>query len=279
VFSESDNNILFLLTTRYGLEQINPITISSIGGTLSLLSIAIFLNKQIKGKALLFIGIAVGLLLLMLGASRGPFIFSVLISLILLIVHYRNIGFKFLHFIYLGIISFIVIFSMYTYVIPFYKNYDFAMLSRLDSYMEDKRAGGEEERDYIYRSALTQFMDHPIIGDSYLEETSGYYPHNIIIEALMATGLVGGVFFIFSVVIALFQMNTALRVNRKGHFYVYFVSFSMIILLSQTSGSLFSSPELWAFWPIILNGNFHNDSYNIKTVPLLKEKMLRKERN
>lgn len=256
IFSDLQTNIIFLFSSRFGLEVINPITISSIGGTLFLVSIALLLNKQINNKKHLAIGIVIGLFLLVLGASRGPLIFTILVLAILLIVHFRNIGLNWNSF-RLGFLIFIVISSVFVFLIPYFEHNDFAILGRMDSFVENRKTGQEEERNSLFQSAWSQFTDHPILGDSYLEKTSKFYPHNLTIEAFMATGIIGSFFYLSTLIITLIKMDAISRLKNSGYCYIYLVCFSLTILMCQTSGSFLASIELWVFWPLILNGNFY----------------------
>jgi O-antigen ligase len=248
-------NIILLLTSRIDLETLSALTISFIGGTLLVLSIALLLNKQIKKRLILIIGITLGLFLLLLGASKGPLLFSILVLIILIIVHFRNIGLT-LKALRLSVLVFILTASLIVYLIPYLSSNDFSMIARVESFIENREMGRDEERDFIFNSAWNQFMDNPILGDSYLEKTTKWYPHNLMIEVLMATGIVGFLFFMSSIIVTIKRMHIISRIKKNGYNYVYLVCFLLIIFMGQTSGGLFTSVELWALWPIILNGNF-----------------------
>jgi O-antigen ligase len=237
------------------LETLSAITISYIGGTLLVLSIALLLNKHIKKRLILIIGITLGLFLLLLGASKGPLLFSILVLIILIIVHFRNIGLTW-KALRLSVLVFITISSLIVYLIPYLSSNDFAMIARVESFIENREMGQDEVRDFIFNSAWNQFMDNPILGDSYLEKTTKWYPHNLMLEVLMATGIIGFLFFMSSIIVTIKRIHIISRIKKNGYNYVYLVCFLLMIFLTQTSGGLFTSVELWALWPIILNGNF-----------------------
>ena len=250
-----ETNIILLLTSRIDLETLSAITISYIGGTLLVLSIALLLNEHIKKRLILIIGITLGLFLLLLGASKGPLLFSILVLIILIIVHFRNIGLTW-KALRLSVLVFITISSLIVYLIPYLSSNDFAMIARVESFIENRESGQDEVRDFIFNSAWNQFLDNPILGDSYLEKTTKWYPHNLMLEVLMATGIIGFLFFMSSIIVTIKRIHIMSGIRKNRYNYVYLVCFLLMFFLTQTSGGLFTSVELWALWPIILNGNF-----------------------
>ena len=54
-------------------------------------------------------------------------------------------------------------------------------------------SGSAASREASFAGAFEQFLDNPLFGDSIVEKSTQFYPHNSILEALMATGLVGGI--------------------------------------------------------------------------------------
>ncbi|MGD9669403.1 MAG: O-antigen ligase family protein [Hyphomicrobiaceae bacterium] len=69
------------------------------------------------------------------------------------------------------------------------------MLSKFD-YVEDGGAGDSVSmRKLAWQAAWEQFLADPFMGKLMYETALGHYPHNIVLEVLMATGLVGAFFF------------------------------------------------------------------------------------
>src|SRR5690606_721606 len=60
-------------------------------------------------------------------------------------------------------------------------------------------SGDSSGRDVIYATMWEQIKDAPIFGQYFVVKSGeyiGYYPHNMVLEALGATGIIGGVFFV-----------------------------------------------------------------------------------
>jgi O-antigen ligase len=96
----------------------------------------------------------------------------------------------------------------------------------------------------LYRSALSLFAENPFLGARLELPGSGYYPHNIVLESLMTTGLVGGIALIISIGCAVIA---AIRIVRRapvfGWVSVLFVQQQVGV---QFSGAIAGSPEMWA---------------------------------
>ncbi|WP_287204143.1 hypothetical protein, partial [Mesorhizobium sp.] len=81
--------------------------------------------------------------------------------------------------------------------------------------------------------AISDFIDSPIVGKHFIDMNwgPGLYPHNILIETLMALGLVGAVplYLIFGM-----SIYRAMKFRADLTFYtiIYMVSFAFL----QTSG-------------------------------------------
>ena len=100
------------------------------------------------------------------------------------------------------------------------------------------------------RDAWQQFIDHPVLGSSLDERVSGYYPHNVIIESFMATGILGGMAFVMLVVLSL--VATALTIHR-GHAGSWVgLLYLQYLVGAQFSGALYLSNTMWAFMAAVV---------------------------
>ena len=227
---------------------INPITIGYYGAALALFCINAFLIDLFSSriiKLLLFPLLILGLTILLLGASRGPLLGFILVLVISLIAKFimskeKTIALgKFSLFLILGYSLFYGAISQLT------KKYDIFLLYRVEKFFTDRDMGRKEVRDYSFESAWNDFLSSPIIGNQFVGTFDNFYPHNIFLEVLMATGVLGGIFFLLF--FYRFSVNSfSLITQRRFTSYTPFVFTCLIcFFLSATSGSIFGSPEIW----------------------------------
>jgi O-antigen ligase len=97
----------------------------------------------------------------------------------------------------------------------------------------------------LMQNAWSQFLDAPAFGSALVELKSGFYPHNVIIESFMATGLPGGMAF---TVLVVATSLAALRISWSnspiawvGLIYLQYLSGA------QVSGALSTSDTMWCY--------------------------------
>jgi O-antigen ligase len=104
--------------------------------------------------------------------------------------------------------------------------------------------------------AYQQFIDDPIVGRYIYELSTGFYPHNIFLEALAATGLLGGGALLLHLAISVRAAVGILRAPRSDTALKFMAILSFSYLgTSATSGALYSasgymisSSLVIAFW-------------------------------
>lgn len=117
-------------------------------------------------------------------------------------------------------------------------------LNRVTASFSDELDISARQRQVSFFSAFGEFLDSPIFGNSLEEQTTLFYPHNVIVEALMATGIVGGVPFIILLVRVLLQARKLFRYeDANGWVGLIFVQY---LVGAQFSGSLYTSYTMWA---------------------------------
>lgn len=98
-----------------------------------------------------------------------------------------------------------------------------------------------EDRTIIFSEAFDKFLTAPFFGASAF--VRGDYPHNLLIEAFMATGMAGGVLFALSSGFAIFSGRKLLSSNKAfALVYVLFIQYS---ILGMSSGALWGSGQWW----------------------------------
>ncbi len=236
----------------------NPILLSITGASLGILSLfMLFFSKEFRASKLISsFGLIIGIVTLLLGASRGPtLVFTICLLLVSSIYFYD--GFisktkvlrKISSFIFVILITVGLIPSIIRNIDTLKKNVE--ILRRLDRFFNKTISDDGDIRVKLVDGAMQQFMDHPILGYRYLEMTYNFYPHNIFVEVLMATGVVGGFFFYSVMLIILFKSGKYIVSRNFSSIGICLIGF-IFLLAGLTSGCLFFSVNFWIYVVLIL---------------------------
>ena len=249
-------------TWTYGVTPhiLNPIQIGYYGSLLTLTS-TYFAWFVKKGKPkFVTIGVVLGFTMLILGASRGPFV-SFVMSFLVMIFYKLKVSKS--QIIQIGKLVFFATTFFLIVVNTIGKDItleDLSMFNRLSEFVEDRQESKEEVRDVVYRNAWNDFLNSPLIGNSFVTSIGGYYPHNIIIELLMALGLTGA-FLFFGFFLPLLYFLARVALDSMGPSMFFLGIFLIPILMGNMfSGCLFQSIDLWMMMIIFLcgYGNFNS---------------------
>jgi O-antigen ligase len=243
---------------------INPITIGQNGGILIIFTYYFLINlkKKLFNLLLLFCLFLLGVVNLFLGASRGPTLFVIIILFIISIFNLckEKINLKKL---FVSILIITVIISTIGF---FFKNNnrdEIVLINRFLDLKETATNTSQDERGLIYQTAWKQFLENPIIGDKFIENTSKWYPHNIMLESLMSTGIIGTSMFLIYIISFIFSFRSLYQKNEL--LLIYFVGL-YYFLCCLTSGSLWNSIEIWIF-PVLSiyhsKRKSNDDNYNL----------------
>jgi O-antigen ligase len=233
---------------RLSLTSLNPIAAGHVGVTLLLLSIwgLIFPGKPNPRQLrwyLYLAGLALGLYLLVTAASRGPIVALLLTLLFYLVTTNARRTIK-----YTPVVLGVLIIS-YLIASKLESLGEYRLLSRIMiiGTGDDMAVVGRQESFY---GAFQQFRESPLIGDSLEEKTTSFYPHNILLEALMATGLVGSIPFMALIYRALASALHLVRTNsRTGWVALLFIQY---FVGAQFSGSIYSNTVFWMLLGMLL---------------------------
>jgi O-antigen ligase len=105
--------------------------------------------------------------------------------------------------------------------------------------------GEQYSRSRVTRAAITQFMENPIFGSGMAEQETGDYPHNLWIEAFMATGVVGGVAMLVVTLKALKACMLVIKTQRQGAWVG--LIFLQYLVAGLFSGAIWGSTAFWCF--------------------------------
>jgi hypothetical protein len=252
-------NISNVLLTRATISNdvnndvLNPILISYLGALLFSTTLCIlFFKLKSRNKAIYMFFLLVGLLNIIFGASRGPVVLVIVnIFIILLIKIKKNIKNLFFGLIIIFFVTILIYF-----LLPYFLNIlninldEIAIINRFTEYSEES-----EERIIQYSVAWNDFLDSPIIGKQFVSTYKNFYPHNIILELLMATGILG-----FSLYMAFaYKALSVLRYFSSNSFYHYiliYLCYVSAFVSNLFSGNLFQSIETWILLVVCIELNY-----------------------
>lgn len=228
-------------TGRSALESLNPISMGHLGASLVIISgwhwiSAVHPNKFNNLASIT--SVVLGSYLLIIAASRGPFIaLAIVITAFLFTLKLKR----------LKGLSAVAILALLLLVIVAIQSFDFddvALLIRIAniSSSEDLSVLGRHES---FSGAWNQFISNPLTGDFIDERSTGFYPHNMLLEALMSTGLIGGLAFLSFTVIAIWKSYVMVR-DRQSYAWIGLI-FIQYCVGSQFSGALYLSDTFWIF--------------------------------
>lgn len=227
---------------RHHLRALNPISVGHFGATIFLVSYW-FLREKIKpftlNKFIPLFSLFIGLITLVMSGSKGPFV-SLLASVL------------FYEFALKGNMKFLVLtfyLVLTATVILFLDLSQFVIAQRF----EDGEAESVLGRIQLYLLAIDQFIQNPLLGSALVEVTTGFYPHNIFVEAFMALGIIGGL-----MLLCLLAKITSLAyklVNRESSYGGIAILYIQYLVGAQFSGALWGLVALWALVGCIINFN------------------------
>ncbi|MDF7820176.1 O-antigen ligase family protein [Runella sp. MFBS21] len=224
---------------------LNPITFALVGQQLTVISIShLLFNHDLKEKKYLYyLSLTIGFILLVLGGSRGPMLNTFLVLSFFLLV--KNIKTKSLMNLFkYFIITIVIILILITFIDPQILE-SIEAFRRIITTVDNINNTDNEERVFEYAAAWNQFLENPLIGDQFVNNFDSYHAHNIFLEVLMATGLVGAFFFFFFIrdyfkaIYKIFFIDIPPSILS-----IYAISIT-IFLLGLTSGTLYLNLDLW----------------------------------
>jgi O-antigen ligase len=94
------------------------------------------------------------------------------------------------------------------------------------------------------RGAWEEFLDHPAFGSGLDESRTGEYPHNVVIESFMATGVLGGAAFSIILLCSSVAAAKLMTTNATRWISLLYVQYLVSALVS---GALYLSGTMWCF--------------------------------
>lgn len=244
-------------TGRLALNSLNPISAGHLGASLVILSGWYWWTEKepiSSLKAASLLGMLAGLYLLISSASRGPLIaFLSVIVIVMLTMRIRR-------FIKITAFASLITAPILPIVLRLVELDTLVLVARIAA-----STGGEDmsvaSRQDSFAGAWNQFISNPLLGDFLDERSTGFYPHNLVLEAFMSTGLIGGLAFLSISIIATWKAFRLVKLRSPfawtGLIYIQYLTGA------QLSGSLYASSIFWAFTVLMIftNQSSSNDIY------------------
>ncbi len=245
-------------TNRLRVSALNPISMGHLGASAILMSVCALTSRDSKSRFwwVTLIVIALGGATLILANSRGPQVAAMgSIALLFLAGAHQRRTFV----IGLAILFIIISAVIFQYEALFSSS---GIFGRLVALFGDGDISSNL-RLVMYNGAWDQFMVSPLWGNGIEENTSQFYPHNLILEALMATGLLGGIPFIVLTGSAMVRIWTLVR-HRSPHRWLAILAFQYI-LGGMFSGAIYASGTMWVLMGLVLSPSLNIQKKNDRT--------------
>ncbi len=188
---------------RVGIDNVNPILIGNTAGSLLIVGLYVLRNRfhqpLLPALPAATVPIAIGLsaaaiILLIFAASRGPILATIAALGVLFI---RPFSWEKFFLGFLGMIFLFLAFHFFAEIAE--QAFGVSVLARINSLLMDPMSDvSTYMRIESFTGAFGQFLDSPLTGDALIEKNTQFYPHNAILEAFMATGVVGGGLLVFA---------------------------------------------------------------------------------
>lgn len=227
------------------------------GVTFSIMSLVRISSRQGVKKTLYLSAYVFGIFVMYLSGSRSPLIALALCTMIYL---FGSSGLLRGALLMSLIITPFVIFwkDIEVWLSGFHSGFIQRVLLSFES-------GDSSGRDVIYEAMWEQIKESPIFGRYFVVKSGeyvGYYPHNMILEVLGSTGIIGGIFFIIWLVKMI--IKSIRFINTKDERVWIALLFLQYLLFGMSSKALYTNTNFWYF-AFLLMVIFQN-SYKLKNI-------------
>lgn len=235
---------IFQYRLRVGDSVVSPIVLAQYGGALLILAGTSWLSGK-KGSIFLILFMLLGAILIFLGSSRGPLLSAFGCVLFVLIDHFWIKAKKLSYWLHASAAAGVLMWFIVRVVAPNLTS--ISLLNRVSTTVDSGQ--GLEERAVQWTAAWNQFVNSPIWGDLLVENAYNFYPHNMILEVLISTGLLG--------VISLFPAIGVLlwRIISRREFIpemrIYFYLFLFFFGCAMFSSAIITITHVWVLWALV----------------------------
>lgn len=231
-------SILYRLATPV----LNPISVGHLGVSVMIVALCGFAGAGRLARAWRTLLVVLSVSVTVATVSRGPIIAGVLAVLILAFVRRRRRGLGIggiawrvgLIAVGVGAVAAAVLYLENLGVID--------ILARLTDTFQDVAS---QERAKMMLGAWNQFTENPLLGSAFVELQFMENPHNIVLESMMALGVVGLGLLLVSMAASLSAAGEVIRTVPR-HAWVGLV-YLQYVVNGMLSGSLFTDGAFWFF--------------------------------
>ncbi|MFN4362637.1 O-antigen ligase family protein [Chryseobacterium hispalense] len=218
--------------------SLNTVSFGRTSAVLFFICFTIFLEKnKMLFKVLLGAGMTLALFNLFMAGSRGPLVQLIVVIIVFLLSARKNINKKY-------VLLFIGVAILFVTMFPEYLDVSKLLFER---FKETGFSSNDSDRlrSEYFNSAWNQFADHPFFGDSIETLVGGTYPHNLVLESLMALGIVGGILVIIIIILAIINSISYIKIPYYNWIGAILL---MDVIASFSSGSI---ANYLLFWPLL----------------------------
>jgi hypothetical protein len=233
-----DGRILRRLSTSV----LNPISVGHLGVSVFIVALCGLAGSGLLAKVWRWLLIVTSVVAIVASASRGPILAALLTALVYSFARRkrRHLGLAVLLFrlalLAAGVAGVVVLVSYLE---------DQGYISLIERFADTLEDIAAQERIAMALGAWTQFTEHPLLGSSFVELRFYTYPHNIFVESLMATGIVGAGLLIVNLGVTVLASMRIIAASPAtawiGLIYLQYVVNGMV------SGSLYLDGAFWAY--------------------------------
>lgn len=249
-FFKEVNDLSFLTGGRAKSDKLNPISLGIMACNALLILYCLWQDGEIRnlwrrGLALLLGTLAFGGLVL--SGSKGPTL-ALLVSL--LIFHLfplstartvRVLGTT----VVVGVVVGLAAFQLNNVV-------EINLITRfMDLVTGQNNDQSNQERLWAYTAAWAQIVEAPILGSALVDNVMHYYPHNLLLEVLLSTGVVGMLFLLLVLSFALYHGIRLLEARGPQRWIPLMLVQSLVGAMA--SGGIHMASQLWF---LVIAGGF-----------------------
>lgn len=229
--------------SRNGFDYLDSISIALFSSLLLIISASKFYESSYN-----YFYFFLGCFILLSTAARGAILFTIIT--ILFLIFYRKNDYK---MNYLSTIILISLAGIVNYITSLFFKNNFSgnniLLYRINHVASED---SNITRLKILKDAFAQFIDQPLFGSHFLVIESKMYAHNIVLDALISTGLLGTLLLL--PILLLFFKN----ILNKSIPLLLVVLGVFYFLNTLTSGAFYNTAEFWIILVLVVNYNSNN---------------------
>ena len=218
---------------------LNTISYGHFGVSAFFLSIFLLMHKptNVFYKTIIITFAIVAFYSTLRAGSRGPIVAFLIVGFFWIFARGKNLIFSLFVIVFL----FIIMVANLDIILSFLGDISNVIEERL---RETIYEGDTSNRNPLYQQAFNIFLDNPLIGKQFALFVNGEYayPHNIILESMMALGIGGGLVLVY-VLISAIRKSYMLINSRNANYWVCLILIQQIIS-NMTSGAIYNDPLL-----------------------------------